>query len=178
MKSRIKIPEKSISREEVESLVNEIAQSVNNQRKLSAEMDHQILAIREAYGPDIDQCAMEIKTKSLLVQSWAEANPDEFAKRKTVEFPAGKVGFRTGTPKLKTLSGWTFPRALEKLKSLAWGMAFVRVKEELDKEGLIAASNQGTIAASELREAGVKVDQDESFFIEPDLTAFDSRVSA
>jgi phage host-nuclease inhibitor protein Gam len=176
-KTRIRITEKSISREEAELLVNEIALAENNRRSLNAEMDARILAIRDAYTPVLDECAEEIKTKSSLVQAWAEANPEEFAKKKSVEFYAGKIGFRTGTPKLKTLAGWTFARVLEKLQTLAWGHAFVRVKSEVDKEAIIAHHAQGNFQPTELREIGCKIDQDESFFIEPDLSAVAQRIT-
>lgn len=131
---------------------------------------------RNGYTPALDQCGADIKTKSALVQAWAEANPDEFSKKKHVDFFAGKVGFRTGTPKLKCVTGWTFNRVLEKLQSLAWGHAFVRVKSEVDKEAIIAGHAQGTFQPAELREIGVKVEQDEAFFIEPNLAVIQDRL--
>jgi len=177
-KTRIRIVEKTaITRDDAEGLVNEIAITENRRRVLNAECDDKILAIRESYGPAIENCAEALKTKSALVQAWAEANPEEFKSRKSVEFPAGKVGFRTGTPKLKTATGWTFARVLEKLQSLKWGAAFVRVKSEVDKEGIIAAYSADSFTPAELREIGCKVDQDESFFIEPDLTPFSNRIT-
>ena len=175
-KTRIRIVEK-ITRDEAEGYVNEVALAENRRRVLNAEMDEKILAIRERYGPDLEICSEHLKNLSLLLQTWAEANPQEFANKKSVEFPAGKVGFRTGTPKLKTVTGWTFARVLEKLQSLKWGAAFVRVKTEVDKEGIIAQVGQGLLQPAELREIGVKVEQDESFFIEPDLTPFSNRVT-
>ena len=177
-KTRIRIVEKTvITRDDAESLINEIAITENRRRVLNAECDDKILAIRESYGPALESCSEALKTKSALVQAWAEANPQEFTVRKSVEFPAGKVGFRTGTPKLKTLAGWTFARVLEKLQAIAWGAEFVRVKAEVDKEGIIAQVSQGNLQPAELREIGVKVDQDESFFIEPDLTPFSNRIT-
>ena len=177
-KTRIRIVEKTvITRDDAESLVNEIAITENRRRVLNAECDDKILAIRESYGPALESCSEALKTKSALVQAWAEANPEEFKSRKSVEFPAGKVGFRTGTPKLKTATGWTFARVLEKLQSLAWGAAFVRVKQEIDKETIIAQVAQGLITPAELRAVGCKVDQDESFFIESDLTPFSNRIT-
>lgn len=177
-KPRIRILEKtSITREAVETLVNEIAVMENRRRLINSTMDAQILKIREQHGPELDIIADDLKTKSALVQAWAEANPGEFSTRKSIEFPAGKIGFRTGTPKLKTLPGWTFARVLEKLLAVSWGMAWVRVKQEVDKEGIIASFASGTLQPAELREIGVNVEQDEAFFIEPDLTAAEQRIT-
>lgn len=169
MSTRIK-SSSSITRADAETAVARIAQIANWRRQYIAETDAQILAAREKHAAQIDAIDAEIKTQSALVQAWAEANPQEFGSRKSIDFPAGKVGFRTGTPKVKTLTGWTFARVLEKLKSLTWGRAFVRVKEEIDKESLISAHSQANLAPGELREIGIRIDQDENFFIEPDLT--------
>lgn len=177
-KTRIRVVEKNaVTRDEVETLINEIACIENNRRQLTAKMDAEILAIREQCGPNLDKYAEDIKVKTALVQAWAEANPSEFGNRKSIEFPAGKVGFRTGTPKLKTITGWTFARVLEKLLSLPWGAEFVRVKQEVDKEAILAQHSQGTFSQDELRSIGCKVEQDEAFFIEPDLTPFSSRIT-
>lgn len=169
MSTRIKSTT-SLTRADAEALVARIATIANWRRQYIAETDAAILAARERHAAQIDAIDAEIKTQSALVQAWAEANPQEFGNRKSIDFPAGKVGFRTGTPKVKTLAGWTFARVLEKLNSLTWGRAFVRVKEEIDKESLIAAHSQANLAPGELREIGVRIDQDEAFFIEPDLT--------
>lgn len=169
MKTRIKSTS-SLTRQDAERTVARIAEITNLKRQLTAEDDAAILKIRERHAAQIDAINAEIKTTTALVQAWAEANHHEFGNRRSLEFPAGKIGFRTGTPKLKTLSGWTFARVLESLTSLPWGRAFVRVKEEIDKEGLLAAHSAAALAPAQLREIGCRVDQDETFFIEPDLT--------
>lgn len=175
MKTRIKPA--TITRNDAERLVNEIATEEANRRQLASEMDEQILALRALYGPQIDAHAASLKAKTQLVQAWADANPDEFSKRKSVDFPAGRIGYRTGTPKLKCLAGHTFAKILDKLLSLPWGEAFVRVKSEVDKEGIIAQVAQGNLQPAELREIGVKVEQDETFFVEPDLSKFENRIT-
>lgn len=175
-KTRIRILEKAISREEAENLVGDIACSANNRRRIVTEMDAKLLAIREEYAGSLELYDEDIKSKSLLVQAWAESNPEEFTRRKSVVFPSGTVGFRTGTPKLKCLSGWTFAKVLAALKSLEWGFAFLRIVEEVAKDELIAAFGQSRIADTELRQIGVKVVQDEAFFVEPDLSQFETRI--
>jgi phage host-nuclease inhibitor protein Gam len=166
-----------VSRPEAELLVNEIALSENRRRILAAEADEKILAIRESYTPALDQCAADIKVKSSIVKVWADANPEEFAKKKHVEFFSGKVGYRTGTPKLKCRSGWTIARVLETLKTLEWGFAFIRIIEEIAKDELISAINQGRLTEKEQSEIGVRVEQDESFYIEPDLALVQERLT-
>jgi hypothetical protein len=77
--------------------------------------------------------------------------------------------------KLKTLVGFTFARVLDSLRSVKWGAAYIRIKEEVDKEKLIADYGSMTLESSELREIGVKVDQDETFFVDPAITETEPR---
>lgn len=166
-----------ITREQAEKFVSEIAIATNYQRSLTTKKDAEILAIREKYEPDLQVSADGIKMYSDKVQIWAEQNPQEFAKKKSVDFSAGKVGFRTGTPKLKAISGKTLAAALNFLKLVRWGRAFIRVKEELDKEAILAQFSKGKFSKRRLLKIGCKVEQEETFFIEPDLTPFENRVS-
>lgn len=177
MSKRIKLQTNPLTRAEVEALVADIAKAANEKRAMTATIDAKVLEIRGAYEGALAETDTEIKTKSALVQAWAEANPEAFGKLKSIRMPFGTIGFRTGTPKLKTLSGFTFVRVLQRLLELAWGRAYVRVVEEIDREGLIAAVRQGSLTDSELREAGCRVAQDESFFIEPDLSAIEQRLT-
>lgn len=177
MSKRIKLQSNPLTRAEVESLVADIATAANTKRAINTQIDEQILAIRKEHEAGLAAAETEIKNKSALVQSWAEANPEAFGKLKSLRLAFGTIGFRTGTPKLKTLSGWTFARVLERLLALPWGRAYVRVAEDIDREALIAASRQGNLTDAELREAGCRVAQDESFFIEPDLAAIEQRLT-
>ena len=67
---------------------------------------------------------------------------------------------------MKPLPKWNFDRVLENLRRTETGRAFIRVKEEVDKEGLLAAD----LPAESLRPLGLQVIQEESFYITPRLT--------
>lgn len=177
MSKRIKLQSNPLTRAEVESHVADIATFANAKRAITATIDASILEIRKKAEAELTALDTDIKNKSALVQSWAEANPEAFGKLKSIKFAFGTIGFRTGTPKLKTLSGFTFVRVLQRLLEVTWGSAFVRVVEEIDREALIAAVRQGSLTDSQLREAGCRVAQDESFFIEPDLAAIEQRLT-
>lgn len=177
MSPRIKLQPNPLTRAEVETLVADIATAANSKRSITALIDARILETRKEFEEPLANIDTEIKNKSALVQSWAEANPEAFGKLKSLKLAFGTIGFRTGTPKLKTLSGWTFARVLKRLLELPWGHAFVRVAEEIDREGLIAVSRQGSLSDEQLREAGCRVAQDETFFVEPDLAAIEQRLT-
>ena len=75
----------------------------------------------------------------------------------------GRVGFRLCTPKLKTLPKWRWEDVLDKAKTIL--PDYVRVKEELNKEGLLDARHEENVAPY-LNVIGVFVDQDEKFYVE------------
>lgn len=165
----------AVSREEAERLVGEITDLSIKRNALTADMDAAVTAARARYETTLANTEARIDSLTEQVRDWALANPEEFGKKKSLEMTHGVIGFRTGMPKLKTLSGFTFARVLHQLRSVKWGAAFIRVKEEADKESLISAFTSKNISASELREIGVRVDQEESFFVEPSVTETDAR---
>jgi phage host-nuclease inhibitor protein Gam len=172
-KNRIKLKTASLqSRAEAEALVNEITGAKNNERRITAKMDAEILAVREKYGASLDSITQFVDEKTPILQSWAAANPDEFGKRKSIEFATGTIGFRTGTPKLKTLRGWTWETILGALILLK-RPGTIRTKVEVDKDGILALREK--IGDNGLAVIGMKVVQDETFYVEPNLTETETR---
>ncbi len=154
------------NRAEVEMLLSELALAKNNERLTAAAMDAELLAVRDKFQPNLAALADRLTELTQAAQAWAEANPREFGQQRSLEFGAGTLGFRTHPPKLKPLPKWNFDRVLENLRRTEAGRAFIRVKEEVDKEGLLAAD----LPAESLRPLGLQVIQEESFYITPRLT--------
>jgi hypothetical protein len=84
------------------------------------------------------------------------------------------IGFRTGTPKLKTLKGFTWASALQLVKEFLPG--YVRKTEEVAKDKLLAdrdmevkvKDGEGEVKLShEMARCGIQVVQDETFYVEP-----------
>ncbi len=159
------MPAEPRTRTQVENLVAEMASAKNNERLIAASMDAEILAIREKYQPNLESLTSRMDALSAAVQVWAEAHPEEFGRLKSIEFPAGVIGFRTGSPKLKTLPKWTFDRVLDALRRTDAWRGYIRVKEEVDKEALLGAK----LPSAELRGMGLQILQEESFYIAPRL---------
>ena len=173
-KNRIKLTPSAITtREEAEAAMNELATWANTKRKFVANLDAKILAAQEAAAPDIATCELEIKRCAAALREWAEANPQEFGKRKSIEFVSGLLGFRTGTPKVSLLSrAWNWDKVLAAIAER--GFQFLRVKEEVDKDSILAfhtgSSDKAEVEAKVLRPIGVKIVQEEAFYVEPKLT--------
>jgi phage host-nuclease inhibitor protein Gam len=155
------------TREAMESLIGEIAALQNQQRLLTAAMDGQIQDIREQYEAQLAAQNEALDQKMEHARAWSEANPHEFGAARSIETVHGTVGWRTGQPALKTVPGWTFDRVLQTLKA-AGAAGYIRVKEEVHKQNLL--SDREVIGPEKLREIGLRVVQEETFFVEPKLT--------
>jgi phage host-nuclease inhibitor protein Gam len=158
------------SRVEMETTVNEIAAIMNNERMMRAEMDAAILKIKERYEENIALCQSTLGPLLESARAWAEANPSEFGGKKSVDMVSGIVGWRTGNPQLKTRPGWTWDRVLEAAKALG---VYVRTKMEVDKAAILTDREQ--LGDLGLLGLGVRVIQEEAFFVEPKLSEVDER---
>lgn len=154
----------NITRQQAEDAFAEFAEADARQQRIQATMDMQITKIREKYSEDISRLTDAKDQAFDLLHAYAENNRDEFGKKKSLEFTHGMIGFRTGTPKLKTLKGFTWASVLTLMKKAM--PDYVRTKEEPNKEALLADREKPAVKSA-LPDIGVMVDQDETFFVEP-----------
>ena len=160
--------------------MNDLAVAVNNKRVLSALRDEEVLKINERYESDLSQWDEKINGHTDALRAWAESNPDQFPKsRKSIEMLSGTLGFRTGTPKLALLSrAFNWDKVLSLITANPIFAFAVRVKKEVDKEAILDSygnSNSKADSAIDLQKVGLKVVQEESFFVEPKLTKVETR---
>jgi phage host-nuclease inhibitor protein Gam len=175
-KARIKVAAPKIStREEAESVLTEIAILANAKRKVTADMDAEILTIKDRCQPELTKIEEQLAAATDRLAKYADEHSEIFpGDRKSVEWLSGKFGFRTDTPSL-ALSNRTFGWA--KILVMIYGRRlrkFIRTKMEVDKEAILARC--GTLAKPTkfqqkfLPTLGLKLVQEEKFFVEPDLT--------
>ena len=153
------------SRTEAEATVATVAELINLKRSVTAAMDERLLEIKKQYEGQLGDLEVQINSGTEQLQQWALENPAEFGKKKSIAFLAGVIGFRTGTPKLVVLRGWNWKKALEAVQVHLPN--FIRQAPEIDKESILAQRNE---LAPALPLVGMKVDQGETFSIEPNLT--------
>ncbi len=151
------------TREEMEAVVGEICALSIRQDELVAQRDAYLMEVRERYKASLAEIEPRIARLLERAESWAEAHPEEFGKAKSIEMTHGVVGYRTGQPKLKTLAKWTWDRVLQALKDGPRN-PYVRVREEVDKERLLADRDA---LGPRLSEFGLRVMQDEVFYVQP-----------
>jgi phage host-nuclease inhibitor protein Gam len=167
------------TREDMERLVGEISALTIKKDTMKVQMDGYIQEVRERYEADLGGIDSALDEKMKLAKTWAQEHPEEFGKAKSLEMTHGIVGFRTGTPKLKTLKGWNWDRVLSSLKELNLGY-LIRKKEDVNKEAILAEATKPRTSKEMIAAFGVEVVQDETFFVEPkrETMAESSRISA
>jgi phage host-nuclease inhibitor protein Gam len=150
--------------DDAEKIFSEYAVADAREKKIQAEMDVQFTKIRDKYQEELTRLA-ETKTEAFeKLQHFAVTNPDLFVKKKSIDLTHGILGFRTGTPKLKTLKGFTWASTLQLLKEYL--PSYVRTVEEPSKDRLLADRESDEVSAN-LKKVGLEVAQDETFYVEP-----------
>lgn len=154
-----------ISREQAEQAFADFAAADAKSRHLTSKMDLEMTRIREKYADQLAELSGVKERNFEIVQAFAVENKDElFSRKKSVESAHGVFGFRTGTPKLKNLKGFTWAAVTNLCKELL--PSYIRTSEELAKDKLLADRELPEVA-SWFPKIGVQVVQDETFYVEP-----------
>lgn len=176
MRHKINVNEPVIkSRAEMESLVGELAALMNEQNRVTLEMDAGKLKVAQQFEDRLGRLKKRIEEKTTIAAQWADMNPAEFGNKKSIEFVHATVGFRTGTPKVLPLKkSFTVELLIALLLKTIWGVRYIRQLPSIDKDGLIADRKE--LGEAKLAEVGLKIVQDESFFVTPKGEALQTTV--
>lgn len=133
--------------------------------KINAEVELQCAKIREKHADELTRLGEEREQAFDTLQAYAVENQAElFTKKKSLDMAHGTIGFRTGTPKLKTLKGFTWASALNLVKEFL--PSFIRTTDEIAKDKLLADRDTEGMA-EKMAQCGITVTQDETFYVEP-----------
>ena len=170
-----------VTREMAEDAFTAYAYADAQEEKITAELELAVVRLRESYSMELMTLKKDKEEAFEVLQSYATEHKDDlFAKKKSLEMAQGVIGFRTGTPKLKTLKGFTWASALQLVKEFLPG--YVRLSEEIAKDKLLAdrdgdymPSGESTVTGSNVAEpmrermarCGIVAVQDETFYVEP-----------
>ena len=115
----------------------------------------------------IDEAKAEVNDLVVQLQTWYMGNTKELEKagKKSFQLTYGIVGRRLGQSALKPLNrAWTWESIAVKLRTIYKSKFFHEpAAPKVDKD-LVKA----TLSDDELTECGLKVEQDETFYAEPD----------
>ncbi len=154
-----------VTREAADEAFASYAKADAQSAKITADIELQCAKIREKYANKLAELEGEKEKAFDTLQAYATENQAElFSKKKSLEMAHGVIGFRTGTPKLKTLKGFTWASALQLVKEFLPG--YVRQTEEIAKDKLLA-DRETEDMAPQMAKCGIQVAQDEAFYVEP-----------
>ena len=152
-----------VSREAADEAFATYAKS--DAQKINADIELQCAKIREKYADKLATLTEEKDKAFDTLQAFATENQAElFSKKKSLDMAHGTIGFRTGTPKLKTLKGFTWASALELVKEFL--PDYVRQTWDIAKDKLLADRDAEEML-SRMAKCGMQVVQDEAFYVEP-----------
>ncbi|MDE2101188.1 MAG: host-nuclease inhibitor Gam family protein [Patescibacteria group bacterium] len=168
------------TREEAEFVLHQIAVAMNEKRQTTASMDAEILEAKNKFQPLLAACDERIERACERLEKYADSHPELFPKdRKSVEWNLGKFGFRTDTPSLSPISRtFTWAKILGVITTKRL-RKFIRTKCEVDKDAILARC--GTLKKptkfqlKTLPLLGLRLVQEDKFFVEPDLTKMEVR---
>lgn len=152
------------TREALECAMGDLAQATIRRGKVALDLETRLQNIRKAFETPLAELDDEIEALVADLEAWAALHKEEFADRKSLALIHGVLGFRTGNPTLKTVKGVKWDHVLALLKS-AGMRGYIRASEEVDKETILA--HREGIGAAKLAALGMRVDQEERFYVEP-----------
>ena len=165
-----------VTREQMDATMGQIRDLTIERNFLNADREAQLKAIDDRLGPQLQHLNETLQTLTAHVKAWADENPEEFAGKKSLETTHGTLGWRMGQWQVEKLAGWIWSRTKKSAKAAKvvlellkdkFGKKYVRIKEEVDKDALIA--DRGTLTAEQLQSVGVRLLQEEHFFVDPNL---------
>lgn len=137
--------------------------------RLEAARDKKVAATTELFAADIAEQVTLQADLELQLRNYYMAHLEELEKdgKRSVQLTHGVLGRRLGNPVLKLLNkSWTWDSVRAKLQG-TFGSKFMRQAEpEVDKAGIKKAG----LDANQLKAAGLKIEQGEDFYAEPDRT--------
>lgn len=149
---------------------DDINESLRQIRELQAAIDQAVgeyneedAKRRKALDEFCNPRRAEIEKLENGMQDFCEGNRDEFGKKKFRELPNGRVDFRMGTPKVKSNKGFTWKAVLELIKRSRFAELYVRMREDVNKEAIIADYTSQKVTNDDLNEIQVQVQQEETF---------------
>lgn len=164
------------SRAQAEAALQNIALNSARLQKLAAALNTRLSVVRADCEPEILALNDLLLAEKAALELWAWAANGagtEFTEKRSLDLSSGRVGFRAGGKSLGLLDRQTWDKVLAYLRTAAKGKwkAFIRTKLEVDKSGILKSAATfvdapNHLSKEDLSAMGVKVEQEESFYVE------------
>jgi hypothetical protein len=135
-------------------------------KKITAELELEINEARKAREQRLNELQQTLKAQESILMHFALTNKDVFGEKRSFEMPYGRIGFRTGTPALKTAGKTNWADVCDKLKMHPILCHYLKTTVAPQKDKLLSDRDKENFDCY-FTEVGIEVVQTESFFIEP-----------
>jgi phage host-nuclease inhibitor protein Gam len=155
------------NRQQLDVVVENIVQLQLDRAGLERAQEREITAIRQKFRPSLAELDRYLAAETLWVETWAKEHPGAFDEKRSLDCTHATLVFRVTTPRIEKASRkWTWSAVALKLADLSWGKRYLRIPApEVNKEALLA--DRAELSPIELRQAGLRIAQEERFFIAP-----------
>ena len=157
------------SLEDANRAIRELLQAEVELEKYQGALDLARASVTAKFEPSIDAAKSRVNDLTVQLQTWYMANLKDLEKggKKSVQLAYGVVGRRLGNATLKPLNrAWTWASIAVKLQTLFGKKYFHEPAEPKPDKDRIKAE----LTPDQLKDCGLKVEQEENFFTETDRT--------
>lgn len=148
-----------------------IAKNTATIKKKEAAMNEKIAQLQQKFSEEVNSMIEENGKLTGEIQAFCMANKQDFEKERTMKLATGELGYRNNPPKVMQLNRkYSINTTIELVKKIFKG-EYLRVKEEIDKESILADYSSKELNDTKLASVGLKIDQGETFFIKPNWEA-------
>jgi phage host-nuclease inhibitor protein Gam len=165
------------SRAALETVVADVVKLKLEHTQATAAMEQEIADVQKRHQENLLGISRQIEAREAGVFVYCQKNRAAlFPQKKSLDLLLATVGFELTPPRVEKLSGKdTFGKIGLRLENLDWGAAYLRYPDpEVNKEKILADRTQ--LKPEQLKEAGLKIEQDENFFIRPGSEAIEQSV--
>lgn len=127
------------TRESAERTARDIVDGQIKREELVAARDAELAEINSKHNPAIDALTGGIDLNFELLEDWADNNPDEFGKAKSIVICGHRIGWRTSPPAVKPRGKLTLKTIISRIVEAGGDLKakFLREKPELNKEAIL-----------------------------------------
>jgi phage host-nuclease inhibitor protein Gam len=150
------------SRDEANAMIRQIGDLDRQAKRIEVDMNELIAEVRERHEAAAQPLRQRQATLIDAVHAWAESNRADLTrdgKTKSAKLPAGEIQWRTTPPSVAVRGAES---VLQRLRLALLGR-FIRTKEEIDKEAILATPTDHPVRQIE----GITINQREEFIVLP-----------
>jgi len=142
--------------------------------KKEADMNLKINNIKEKYVEETNAFQEEVDKLRTDIKAYCKKNKEDFEKLRSKSLNFGTIGFRNTPPKVLMLSRKYTPDTAKELVKKILETKYIRTKDELDKDQILADYAAKVLDDAKLASVGLKIDNSEVFYCDVNFEALEA----